>query len=97
MEITIGMIIFITGNKMCCNRITGNFISNTHAQFPGLEDFSLTNAKLGCLVFAPATAMYFPMYPVPSIIKILLFRAIESEFRMKWINGLKQNREFGLS
>ena len=64
----------------------------------GLEAvFSLTNAKVGRPTFALSSTMYFPMYPVPPIIKILLFRAIGREFRMKWTNGLKQNREFGLS
>ena len=96
-EITTRMVIFITGKKMCCNEITGSFFSNMQAQFLGLEAFSLTNAKLGSLVFGLSSIVYFPMYPVPPIIKILLFRAIEREFWMKWINGLKQNREFGPS
>ena len=97
MEITIGMEIFIIGNKMYCNGITGSFFSNMHARYSGLEAFSLTNAKLECPFFTLSSTMYFPMYPVPPIIKILLFRAIEREFQMKWINGLKQNKEFGLS
>ena len=97
MEIIIGMEIFIIGNKLYCNGIIGSFFSNMHARFSRLEVFSLTNAKLGCPFFALFSTMYFPMYPVPPIIKILLFRATERGFRMKWINGLKQNREFGLS
>ena len=91
-EITTRMVIFITGNKICCNEIIGRFFSNTHARFLGLEAFSLTNAKLGCPVFALSSTIYFPMYPIPPIIKILLFRAFEREFRMKWINAFKQTR-----
>ena len=97
MEITIEMEIFIIGHKMCYNEITGSFFSNMHARFSRLEAFSLTNAKLRCPFFALFFVVYFPMYLVSPIIKILLFRATERGFQMKWINGLKQNREFGLS
>ena len=83
MEITTGRVIFITGNKICYNGITGSFFSKTHVRFSALEAFSLTNAKLGCPIFAPL------------IIKILIFRAIEREFQMKWINVFKQHRGFG--
>ena len=47
--------------------------------------------------FALSSTVYFQMYPVPPIIKILHFRGIEREFWMKWINVFKQNKEFGLS
>ena len=78
MEITIGMEIFIISNKMCCNKITGSFFSNMHAQFSRLEAFSLINAKLGCPSFALSSALYFPIYLVPPIIKIVLFRATKA-------------------
>ena len=80
MEITIGMEIFIIGNKMCCNGITGSFFSNIHARYSGLEAFSLTNAKLECPIFTLSSTMYFPMYPVPPIIKILLLEPWRENF-----------------
>ena len=83
MEITTERIIFVTGNKICYNEKTGSLFSKTHVRFSALEAFSLTNEKLGCPIFAPI------------IIKILLFRAIEIEFQMKWINVFKQHRGFG--
>ena len=55
--------------------------------FSGLEVvFSLTNAKVGCPAFTLSSTMYLPMYPVPPIIKILLFWAIQREFQTKRIN-----------
>jgi hypothetical protein len=40
---------------------------------------SLTSAKVGCPAFALASTMYFPMYPVPPITKILLLSAIQRQ------------------
>ncbi|MFS7973236.1 hypothetical protein Hanom_Chr09g00854281 [Helianthus anomalus] len=39
--------------------------------------FSLTKTKVGFPSFALASTMNFPMYPVPPMIKILLFCAID--------------------
>ena len=47
--------------------------------------------KSGVPSFRTFLTMYFPVYPVPPIIKIMLFWAIQRWFQM--INGLKKSRE----
>ena len=54
----------------------------------GLEAvFSLTNAKVGCPAFALSSTMYFPMYPVPPIIKP------RENFKLNGLIGFKRTRE----
>ena len=54
----------------------------------GLEAvFSLTNAKVGCPAFALSSTMYFPMYPVPPIIKL------RENFKLNGLIGFKRTRE----
>lgn len=77
-----------------CSRVTPKLLKLSMS-FPltgSLRLLSLTRAKVGWPSFALASTMNFPMYPVPPIIRILLFAAIGFFFSVFFL--LAEQAEF---